>query len=185
MTTGLKIKNIKKIESKNTPVFDFEVEDVHHYILEDGTVSHNSYVPTKEMSGGSGLKYTASTIAFLSKKKDKDGTEVIGNIVRAKLVKSRLTKENSQVEVKITYSTGLDRYYGLLDIAEKYDILKKVSTRYELPDGTKIFGKAINEEPEKYFTKEILDAIDEACKKEFLYGQNSMNCSIEESEEET
>ena len=144
-----------------------------------------SMFPTKEMSGGSGLKYTASTIAFLSKKKDKDGTEVIGNIVRAKLVKSRLTKENSQVEVKITYSTGLDRYYGLLDIAEKYDILKKVSTRYELPDGTKIFGKAINEEPEKYFTKEILDAIDEACKKEFLYGQNSMNCSIEESEEET
>ena len=144
-----------------------------------------SMFPTKEMSGGSGLKYTASTIAFLSKKKDKDGTEVIGNIVRAKLVKSRLTKENSQVEVKITYSTGLDRYYGLLDIAEKYDIIKKVSTRYELPDGTKIFGKAINEEPEKYFTKEILDAIDEACKREFLYGQNSVNCSIEESEEET
>jgi len=130
-----------------------------------------AYVPTKEMSGGSGLKYTASTIVMLSKKKDKDGTEVVGNIVKAKLVKSRLTKENAVVEVKITYSKGLDRYYGLLDIAEKYDIIKKVSTRYELPDGTKIFGKNINEEPEKYFTKDVLDKIDEACKKEFLYGQ--------------
>ncbi len=139
-----------------------------------------AYIPTKEMSGGSGLKYTASTIVFLSKRKDKDGTEVVGNIVRAKLQKSRLTKENSQVEVKITYSTGLDRYFGLLEIAEKHGIIKKVSTRYELSNGTKVFGKNINEEPEKYFTKDILDQIDEACKKEFLYGQDSMSVVEEE-----
>jgi RecA/RadA recombinase len=132
-----------------------------------------AYIPTKEMSGGSGLKYTASTIVYLSKKKDKDGTEVVGNIIRAKLQKSRFTKENSSVEVKVTYSTGLDRYYGLLEIAEKYEIIKKVSTRYELPDGTKVFGKNINEDPQKYFTKEVLDKIDEACKKEFLYGQET------------
>lgn len=56
-----------------------------------------AYIPMKEMSGGSGLKYTASTIVYLSKKKDKDGTEVIGNIVKAKLHKSRLTKENKFV----------------------------------------------------------------------------------------
>jgi hypothetical protein len=67
----------------------------------------------------------------------------------------------------------LDRYYGLLDIAEKYGIIKKVSTRYELSNGVKVFGKNINEEPEKYFTKDILDQIDEACKKEFLYGQEN------------
>jgi RecA/RadA recombinase len=139
-----------------------------------------SYIPTKEMSGGSGLKYTASTIVMLTKKKDKDGTEVVGNIVKAKLHKSRFTKENSMVEIRLTYSTGLDRYYGLLDIAEKYDIIKKVSTRYELPDGTKVFGKNINEEPEKYFTKDVLDQIDDACKKEFLYGQDGVGATEEE-----
>jgi RecA/RadA recombinase len=142
-----------------------------------------AYFPTKEMSGGSGLKYTASTIVFLTKKKDKDGTDVVGNIVKAKLVKSRFTKENSNVEVRITYSKGLDRYYGLLDIAEKYEIIKKVSTRYELPDGTKVFGKNINEEPEKYFTKEVLDKIDEVCRKEFLYGQDNVSIEDEEVEE--
>jgi len=84
--------------------------------------------------------------------------------------KSRLTKENAQVEVKITYQHGLDRYYGLLDIAEKYGIFKKVSTRYELPDGSKVFGKSINETPEKYYTEEVLTLIDNACKSEFLYG---------------
>lgn len=139
-----------------------------------------AYIPTKEMSGGSGLKYTASTIVYLSKKKDKDGTEVVGNIIKAKLQKSRFTKENSAVEIRLTYSTGLDRYYGLLEIAEKYEIIKKVSTRYELPDGTKVFGKNINEEPEKYFTKEVLVKIDEACKKEFLYGQGEGTQSTED-----
>ena len=39
-----------------------------------------SMFPTKEMGGGSGLKYAASSIVYLSKKKEKDGTEVIGNI---------------------------------------------------------------------------------------------------------
>lgn len=129
-----------------------------------------AYVPTKEIGGGSGLKYAASTIAMLGKKKDKDGTDVIGNIIKVKMHKSRLSKENSQVEVKLSYTKGLDRYYGLLDLAEKYDIIKKVSTRYELPDGTKVFGKAINESPEKYFTSEIMEQLEAAARKEFSYG---------------
>jgi RecA/RadA recombinase len=143
-----------------------------------------AYIPTKEMSGGSGLKYTASTIVYLSKRKDKDGTEVVGNIVRCKLQKSRLTKENSQVEVKITYSKGLDRYYGLLELAEKHGIIKKVSTRYELSNGVKVFGKNINENPEKYYTPDILAQIDEACKKEFLYGQDGKESYDEDAIDE-
>jgi RecA/RadA recombinase len=56
-----------------------------------------SYVPTKEMGGGSGLKYSASTIIYLSKKKEKDGTELIGNIIKCEAKKSRLTREGSKV----------------------------------------------------------------------------------------
>ena len=127
---------------------------------------------TKEMGGGSGLKYAASSIIFLSKKKEKDGTEVIGNIVHCKNHKSRLTIENKMVDVRLTYDKGLDKYYGLLELAEKYDIFKKVSTRYEMPDGTKQYGKSILSDPEKYFTKDIMDKIEEAAQKEFTYGNN-------------
>ena len=129
-----------------------------------------AYVPTKEISGGSGLKYAASSICMLTKKKDKDGTDVIGNIIKVRMHKSRFTKENKDVLVKLSYDSGLDRYYGLLDLAEKYDIIKKVSTRYELPDGSKVFGKTINEDPKKYFTPEVLAQLDECAKKEFMYG---------------
>ena len=102
--------------------------------------SMGSMFPTKEMGGGSGLKYAASSIIFLSKKKEKDGTEVVGNIVHCKNHKSRLTIENKMVDVRLTYDKGLDKYYGLLELAEKYDVFKKVSTRYEMPDGTKQYG---------------------------------------------
>ena len=129
-----------------------------------------SMFPQKEMGGGSGLKYAASSIVYLSKKKEKDGTEVIGNIVHCKNHKSRLTIENKMVDVRLTYDKGLDKYYGLLDIAEKYNIFKKVSTRYELPDGTKQYGKSIMNDPEKYFTEDIMKQIEEAVGKEFKYG---------------
>jgi len=129
-----------------------------------------AYVPTKEISGGSGLKYAASSICMLTKKKDKDGTDIVGNIIKVKMHKSRFTKENKVVETKLSYDSGLDRYYGLLDLAEKYGIMKKVATRYELPDGRKVFGKAINENPKEYFTDEILQRIEDCAQKEFLYG---------------
>ena len=131
-----------------------------------------SMFPQKEMGGGSGLKYAASTIIYLGKRKEKIGTEVVGNIIHCKNYKSRITKENAMIDVKLTYSKGLDKYYGLLQLGEEAGIFKKVSTRYEMPDGSKVFGKAINDEPTKYFTKEVLDKIDEYTKQKFTYGQD-------------
>ena len=92
-----------------------------------------SYVPTKEMGGGSGLKYAASSIIYLSKKKEKDGTEIVGNIIKAKTAKSRLSKENKNVEVRLYYDErGLDRYYGLLELGEIGGLWKNVAGRYEI-----------------------------------------------------
>ena len=133
-----------------------------------------SMFPTKEMGGGSGLKYAASSIVYLSKRKEKDGTEVIGNIIHCKNYKSRLTKENKVVDVRLTYDKGLDRHYGLLDLALKHNIFKSVSTRIELPDGSKTFGKTINNDPTKYFTEDILQKLDDAAIKEFKYGEEQI-----------
>ena len=129
-----------------------------------------SMFPTKEMGGGSGLKYAASTIIYLSKKKEKDGSEVIGNIVHCKNQKSRLTIENKMVDVRLTYEKGLDRYYGLLDLAVQFGIFKQVSTRIELPDGSKQYAKTINNNPEKFFTEDIMKQLDECAMKQFKYG---------------
>jgi RecA/RadA recombinase len=129
-----------------------------------------AYVPTKIMSGGDGLKYSASTIIFLSKSKDKDGTEVIGNIIKCKLEKSRFTREQMTVETNLNFETGLDKYYGLTDLAVEAGIWKNLGGRIELPDGKKVFGKAINRNPSQYFTDDVLKIIDDYCAKKFKYG---------------
>ena len=128
-----------------------------------------SYVPTKEMGGGSGLKYASSTIIYLSKKKEKDGSEVVGNIIKCKAQKSRLTKENSQVETRLYYDKGLDRYYGLLELGERGGLWKNVAGRYEM-NGKKVYAKQILKDPETYFTTEVMQALDEIAAQEFRYG---------------
>ena len=129
-----------------------------------------AYVPTQVQSGGKGLVYAASTIIFLSKSKDKDGTEVVGNIIKCKVEKSRFTREQSSVETKLSFKNGLDRYAGLLDLAVEAGIWKDLKGRIELQDGTKVFAKRINENPETYFTVEVLSIIDSHCAKKFKYG---------------
>ena len=129
-----------------------------------------SYVPTKEMGGGSGLKYASSTIIYLSKKKEKDKTEVVGNIIKAKTAKSRLSKENKQVEIRLYYDErGLDRYYGLLELGELGGMWKNVAGRYEM-NGKKIYGKEILKNPTEYFTEEVLEKLDNISKENFSYG---------------
>jgi len=129
-----------------------------------------SMFPQKEMGGGQGLKYAASNVVYLTKRKEKEGKEVIGSVIHCLNWKSRLTKENAKIDVRLTYDKGLDKHYGLLDLAIKYNIFKAVSTRIELPDGTKQYAKTINNEPDKFYTKSILNQIDKGAKKEFLYG---------------
>jgi RecA/RadA recombinase len=129
-----------------------------------------AYVPTKEMGGGSGLKYAASTIIYLSKKKEKDGKEVIGNIIKAKTAKSRLSKENSEVETRLYYDDrGLDRYYGLLELGEKYGVFQRVGNRVKVGESS-VYPKSILADPEKYFTPEVMMRLDKAAEQEFSYG---------------
>jgi RecA/RadA recombinase len=121
-------------------------------------------------SGGSGLMYSASTIIELSKSKEKEGTEVIGNIIKAKTFKSRLSKENQEVQIRLFYDErGLDRHYGLLELGELGELWKRNMGRYEF-DGKKIAEKTILENPETYFTEEVMEKLDVIAKGQFSYG---------------
>ena len=143
-----------------------------------------SMFPQKEMGGGSGLKYAASSIIYLSKKKEKEGTEVVGNIIHCKNAKSRLTVENRIVDVRLSYDKGLDRYYGLLDLALASGIFEKSSTRIKLPNGKTEFGKTINNNPEKYFTEDVMKRLETVVEGYFKYGNENRTDDSEESDSE-
>ena len=129
-----------------------------------------AYVPMKEMGGGSGLKYAASSIIYLSKSKEKDGKDVVGNLIKCETKKSRFTKENSRIEARLFYDErGLDKYYGLLELGEKHGVFTRIGNRYKMGESN-MYPKSILADPEKYFTPEIMQALDESAQKEFSYG---------------
>ena len=129
-----------------------------------------SYVPTKEMGGGTGLKYAASTIIYLGKKKEKDGTTLVGNIIKCEAKKSRLTKEGSKVETRLYFDErGLDKYYGLLELGEKYGVFERKGNRVVVGESS-VYPSVILKDPEQYFTPEIMEKLDWAAGQEFKYG---------------
>jgi RecA/RadA recombinase len=132
-----------------------------------------SYIPGKEIGGGGGLKYAASIILTLTKGKDKDDDKTVsGAIVKVTTYKSRLTKENQTCKTLITFDRGLDRYYGLMDLALKAGILEKRPKNYTfVPTGEVVTEKDIQRHPEKIFTQEILEQLDVLAAKEYRYGQ--------------
>ena len=132
----------------------------------------NPYGDPTDMGGGSGLKYAASTIITLTKSKEKDSSkEIIGNIIKVKTYKSRLTKENTQIATRLFFdSRGLDEYYGLLELGEKHGIFIRKGNRILVGESS-VYPSAILADPNKYFTKEVMQALDEAASKEFKYDQ--------------
>lgn len=135
------------------------------------------------MGGGSGLVYAASTVIFLFKSKEKIGTDVVGAVIKARLEKSRLTKEQQKVSTRLFFDKGLDPYYGLAEIAIATGVWTKLSKQIEFPDGTKAFISKIEKNPEKYFTEEVLKAIDDKCMGVFGYG--TPDVEIVSGDEET
>jgi RecA/RadA recombinase len=132
--------------------------------------SMNPYGEQTEMGGGSGLKYAASTIMHLSKSKEKDGTDIVGSIIKVKANKSRFTKENSLVATRLFYDArGLDQYYGLLELGEKYDIFTRKGNRVIVGESS-VYPSAMLKDPEKYFTPDVMEKLDWAAGQEFKYG---------------
>ena len=130
-----------------------------------------SYVPTKEMGGGTGLKYAASTIIYLTKSKERDSKkEVVGNIIKCEAKKSRLTVEGSKVATRLFFDErGLDKYYGLLELGIEYGVFGKNGNRVLIGESS-VYPSAVLADPEKYFTPEVMEQLEVAAQKEFSYG---------------
>jgi RecA/RadA recombinase len=132
-----------------------------------------------EMSGGSGLKFAASTTIFLTKAKARgedigggsaDKT-VVGSVISCTAQKSRLTVEGTKVKTMLTHKKGLSRYYGLFQLAIDAGVFVKEGNRYKILDGeTSVWKKEILQSPEDYYTQEVLEAIDAYTKQAFTYG---------------
>jgi len=93
--------------------------------------SQDMFDPDDKISGGQGFIYASSIVVAMKKmklKEDEDGnkvSEVNGIRAGCKVMKTRYAKPFEGMQVKIPYSTGMSPHSGLVDLAEKKNILKK------------------------------------------------------------
>jgi RecA/RadA recombinase len=141
------------------------------------------YTPTG-MSGGLGPQFSGSTVVELTVKRDYDKVNktTLGSILTCKLRKSRVSKQHTDTHVKISFGRGLDRFYGLLDFALDQNIFKKDGKKI-MVGNERFFRAEIEENPEKFFTDEVLKQIDEKAQKFFDYGFDEPVIDVEKEEE--
>jgi len=143
-----------------------------------------SMYPQEIMTGGKGPLFLSDVVLFLSKRKDKEGTVQVGNFINVRARKSRFTKENTLVEVYLSFKKGINKYHGLLQFADKADVFKKIGNRYEVQDGRKLYEKAIMENPSEFFTQEVLEQINKYIHDEFSYGGDYQEEPLEDLHED-
>lgn len=136
----------------------------------------------KTIAGGSGLLYAASTILSLSKAQVKTDEGIVGAVITVKTAKARLTKERQLVKTLLNFDVGLDRWYGLVEMAEDAGIFIKIGTKYKVAEGVLRFESAIIKNPEKYFTPEVMEKLEVWVGKRFRYGQGDEIPSDDEAE---
>ncbi len=107
--------------------FDIEVEGSHNYFA-DGVMVHNSPETT---TGGRALKFYASVRLDVRRIETlKDGTEMVGNRTRCKVVKNKCAPPFRQTEFDIMYGLGISREGGLIDIGVDAGLVRKAGAWY-------------------------------------------------------
>ena len=154
-----RVREIKaRRDYKEMDRYDIEVEGSHNY-LADGVMVHNSPETT---TGGKALKFYASVRLDVRRIESlKDGTEVVGNRTRVKVVKNKVSSPFKQAEFDIMYGKGISREGSLIDVGVEQSIIRKAGAWYTY-DGDQL-GQG--KENARNFLKENPDVAAEVEKK--------------------
>jgi recombination protein RecA len=116
-----------KPPSRSMHRFDIEVEGTHNYFV-DGVMVHNSPETT---SGGKALKFYASVRLDVRRIETlKDGQEAVGNRVRVKVVKNKVSPPFRQAEMDLMFGSGISREGGLIDVGVEQGFVRKAGAWY-------------------------------------------------------
>ena len=116
-----------KPKTRSMNRFDIEVEGNHNYFV-DGVMVHNSPETT---TGGRALKFYASVRLDVRRIESlKDGTDVVGNRTRVKVVKNKVAAPFKQAEFDIMYGKGISREGSLIDVGVEQAIIRKSGAWY-------------------------------------------------------
>jgi RecA/RadA recombinase len=151
-----------------------------NHIYDDPSQLHPSAI--KKQAGGSGPLYMASVLVQMAKKteraedsKNKDASDnttllskgINGLTMRAFTTKNRFVTPFLEVEMYLNFRSGLNRYSGILEMAEGYGVIEKQGHRYALNGESLGFYKDWKDDENVWNT--ILPLLDEKLKKELCF----------------
>ena len=159
-----------------------------NHIYEDPSAMFPTLV--KAMPGGTAAVYLPSVTIQLARKpvkedKNTDGKlaalqkSYSGVILRALTVKNRFIKQYLQGEMYLSFERGLNKYYGLLDLAVGLGAVIQSGATYQLPDGTKLGYYSKWKDDTELWDNTIVPVIEEKIKSEWKYG-NKINDDVPE-----
>ena len=150
-----------------------------NHIYEDPSAMFPTLV--KAMPGGTAAVYLPSVTIQLARKpvkedKNTDGKlaalqkNYSGVILRALTVKNRFIKQYLQGEMYLSFERGLNKYYGLLDLAVGLGAVIQSGATYQLPGGTKLGYYSKWKDDTELWDNTIVPVIEEKIKSEWKYG---------------
>ena len=151
----------------------------------------------KNMSGGKSVKYFSSTVLQLSavqvKEDDKDrktGDEaaigskgMTGIAIRGLSIKNRVVKPYMEGSMYISWQKGLRKYYGLLDLAQEFDLIYnkagKLYVRAENEgEDDRYIGTKVEIQTSKKFWDEFIPTLQKKIDEHWTY--NGSNVDFDE-----
>jgi recombination protein RecA len=146
-----------------------------NHIYDDPSQLHPSAI--KKQAGGSGPLYMASVIVQMAKKtekaedsKNKDANSettflskgINGMTLRTLTTKNRFVAPFLETEMYLNFRTGLNKYSGLLEMAEGYGVLEKNGHRHSFQGESLGFFKDFKDNEEIW--QKILPVLEEKLK---------------------
>ncbi len=112
-------------------------------------------------TGGNALKFYSS-LRLDIRRRDviKEGTEIIGNRVRVKVVKNKMAPPFKEVEFDILYNEGISKMGDLIDVAIEHNIIQKSGSWFSF--GTDKIGQG--REAVKAYLKEYGDSYEKVAR---------------------
>ncbi|MDZ7611522.1 MAG: recombinase RecA [Candidatus Moranbacteria bacterium] len=121
-------------------------------------------------TGGNALKFYSSVrIEVRRAAQIKQGEQIIGNRVKAKVVKNKVAPPFQTSEFDVMYNKGISKEGDVLDLGEKFGVVSKTGSWYNYQDekigqGREAAKKYLQENPESY--NKILKEVKEKAKEE-------------------
>jgi len=137
------------------------------------------------VSGGTGGIYSSDTIWIVGRQQEKEGSDLAGYNFVINIEKSRYVKEKSKIIVTVKFDGGVDKWSGLLELAEEFGHVVKPRngyfTRPCVPDDKQTHRKQTST---KEFWAPILEGTSfvKDIEKKYMLAENAILTDEDESE---